>query len=162
MQAYFGSAKFGEGRFWYKILSTMEKCGTNFPNDGRCRNGTGDFHFIIAAFLQLSYLLSLQVTSETAFKSENMMSPTIQTREPCNGKKMCIDLVKARTWLRSLKTTSKCGTILLCHISPFRISHLPTPPPHPPKELWAMSRVHWRQTAQSAERKWARQWPIRP
>ena len=32
----------------------------------------------------------------------------------------------------------------------------------PPKELWAMSRVHWRQTAQSAERKWARQWPIRP
>ena len=30
------------------------------------------------------------------------------------------------------------------------------------KELWAMSRVQWRQTAQSAERKWACQWPIRP
>ena len=25
---------------------------------------------------------------------------------------MCIDLVKARTWLRSLNTTAKCGTIL--------------------------------------------------
>ena len=45
---------------------------------------------------------------------------------------MCIDLVKARTWLRSLNTTAKCGTMLLCHISPFRISHLPTPPPPPP------------------------------
>ena len=41
---------------------------------------------------------------------------------------MCIDLVEARTWLRSLNTTAKCGTILLCHISPFR-SHLPIPPP---------------------------------
>ena len=32
----------------------------------------------------------------------------------------------------------------------------------PPKELWAMAHVHRRQTAESAERKWARQWPIRP
>ena len=44
---------------------------------------------------------------------------------------MCIDLVMARTWLRSLNTAPKCGTILLCHISPFRISHLPNPPPPP-------------------------------
>ena len=42
---------------------------------------------------------------------------------------MRIDLVKARTWLRSLNTAAKCCTILLCHISPFRISHLPNPPP---------------------------------
>ena len=48
--------------------------------------------------------------------------------EPCNGEKMCIYLVKARTWLRSLNTTAKCSTILLCHISPFRISHLPNFP----------------------------------
>ena len=51
--------------------------------------------------------------------------------EPCNGEKMCIDLVKGRTWLQSLNTTAKCGTILLCHISPFRVSHLPNPPPPP-------------------------------
>ena len=44
---------------------------------------------------------------------------------------MCIDLVKERTWLQSLNTMAKCGTILLCHISPFRISHLPTAPPPP-------------------------------
>ena len=25
--AHFGKAKFGEGKFWYKILDTMEKCG---------------------------------------------------------------------------------------------------------------------------------------
>ena len=42
---------------------------------------------------------------------------------------MCIDLVKARTWLRSLNTTAKCGTFLLRHISPFRISHPPNFPP---------------------------------
>ena len=42
---------------------------------------------------------------------------------------MCIDLVKGRTWLQSLNTTAKCGTVLLCHISPFRISHLPKSPP---------------------------------
>ena len=42
---------------------------------------------------------------------------------------MRINLVKARTWLQSLNTTAKCGTILLCHISPFRISHLPNFPP---------------------------------
>ena len=36
------------------------------------------------------------------------------------------------------------------------------PPPPPPKEHWAMSRVHRRQAVQSAEIKWARQWPIRP
>ena len=45
---------------------------------------------------------------------------------------MRTDLVKGRTWLQSLNTTAKCGTILLCHISPFRISHLPNPPPPPP------------------------------
>ena len=44
---------------------------------------------------------------------------------------MCIDLVKGRTWLNSLKTTAKCGIIWLCHISPFRISHLPNFPPPP-------------------------------
>ena len=32
-------------------------------------------------------------------------------------------------WLQSLNTTAKCGTILLCHISQFRILHLPNPPP---------------------------------
>ena len=42
---------------------------------------------------------------------------------------MCIDLVKARTWLRSLNTTAKCGTILLCRISPFRIRTCQPPPP---------------------------------
>ena len=42
---------------------------------------------------------------------------------------MCIDLANGRTWLQSLNTTAKCGTILLCHISSFRISHLPNFPP---------------------------------
>ena len=32
----------------------------------------------------------------------------------------------------------------------------------PPKEFWAIARVHKRQAVQSAERKWARQWRIRP
>ena len=32
----------------------------------------------------------------------------------------------------------------------------------PPKERWAIERVHRWQVVQSAERKWARQWPIRP
>ena len=36
------------------------------------------------------------------------------------------------------------------------------PPPPPPKERWAIARGHRRQAVQSAERKWARQWPIRP
>ena len=49
---------------------------------------------------------------------------------------MCIDLVMARTWLRSLNTTAKCGTLLLCNISPFRISHLPNPPPPPQYPQW--------------------------
>ena len=31
VRAYFGKAKFGEGKLWYKILDTMEKCGTIFP-----------------------------------------------------------------------------------------------------------------------------------
>ena len=48
---------------------------------------------------------------------------------------MCIDLGKARTWLRSLNATAKCGTIWPCHISPFRISHLPNPPPPPVLEV---------------------------
>ena len=43
--AYFGKAKFGEGKIWYEMLNTMEKCGTNFPNSGIFGNGTGDFHF---------------------------------------------------------------------------------------------------------------------
>ena len=50
---------------------------------------------------------------------------------------MCIDLVNGRSWLQPLNTTAKCGTILLCHISPFRISHLTNPPPPrscPPKK----------------------------
>ena len=38
VRAYFGTAKFGEGKFW----TTMDKCGTNFPNNGQYRNGTGD------------------------------------------------------------------------------------------------------------------------
>ena len=44
---------------------------------------------------------------------------------------MRMDLVKRGTWLQSFNTTAKCGTILLCHILPFRISHLPNPPPPP-------------------------------
>ena len=36
--AYFGKAKFSEGKFWYKMLNTMEKCGTNFPNSGTSGN----------------------------------------------------------------------------------------------------------------------------
>ena len=32
----------------------------------------------------------------------------------------------------------------------------------PPKEPWAIARVHKTQSAQSAERNLARQWPIRP
>ena len=55
--------------------------------------------------------------------------------ETCNGEKMCIDLVSRRTWLQSLNTTAKCGTILLCHISPFRISHLPKFPPSGSKAM---------------------------
>ena len=51
---------------------------------------------------------------------------------------MCIDLVKGRTWLQSLNTTAKCGTILLCHISPFRISHLQIPPPPPAHEYYTL------------------------
>ena len=35
VRAYFGKAKFGEGKFWYKILNSIEKCGTNFPNHGQ-------------------------------------------------------------------------------------------------------------------------------
>ena len=31
VQAYFGKAKFGAVKFWYKILDTMGKCGTIFP-----------------------------------------------------------------------------------------------------------------------------------
>ena len=27
VRAYFGKAKFGEGKIWYKILNTMERCG---------------------------------------------------------------------------------------------------------------------------------------
>ena len=38
VQAYFGKAKFGEGKFWYKILDTMEKCGTTFPKSGHTGN----------------------------------------------------------------------------------------------------------------------------
>jgi len=30
VRAYFGNAKFGEEKIWYKMLNTMEKCGTNF------------------------------------------------------------------------------------------------------------------------------------
>ena len=41
--AYFGKAKFGEGKFWYKILDTMEKCGTIFPKSGHTGNRTQDF-----------------------------------------------------------------------------------------------------------------------
>ena len=52
--------------------------------------------------------------------------------------------------------------------------HGPAPPPpnglptarqqgsQPPKELWAIARVHKRQAVQSAERNLVRQWPIRP
>ena len=36
--AHFGKAKFGEGKIWYEMLNTMEKCGTNFPNSGTSRN----------------------------------------------------------------------------------------------------------------------------
>ena len=46
---------------------------------------------------------------------------------------MRIGLVKGRTWLQSLNTMAKCGTILLCHILPFRSLHLPNPPPPPPR-----------------------------
>ena len=35
VRAYFGEVKFGKGKFWYKILKTMEKCGTSFPNNGQ-------------------------------------------------------------------------------------------------------------------------------
>ena len=34
----FGKAKFSEGKIWYKILNTMEKCGTKFPNNGQFKN----------------------------------------------------------------------------------------------------------------------------
>ena len=37
VRACFGQAKFGEGNFWYKILNTMEKCGTKFPNNRQFR-----------------------------------------------------------------------------------------------------------------------------
>ena len=68
VRAYFGKAKFGEGKIWYKILNPMEKCGTNFPNDEQCRNRTGEFHLVVAVCLQLSYLLSPELTCETGFK----------------------------------------------------------------------------------------------
>ena len=31
VRAYFGNAKFGEGKSWYKILDTVGKRGTIFP-----------------------------------------------------------------------------------------------------------------------------------
>ena len=43
VRAYFGKAKLGEGKFWYKVLHTMEKCGTVFPKSGHTGNWTRDF-----------------------------------------------------------------------------------------------------------------------
>ena len=61
---------------------------------------------------------------------------------------------------QTTNTRSTCAGPVQCHAKP-----PPTPPSPfltPPKERWATARVHKRQSAQSAERKLARQWPIRP
>ena len=96
-----------------------------------------------------SHLLPLQPRVQSEVRQ-------FRPSEPCNGEKMCIDLVQARSWLQSLNTTAKCDTILLCHLSPFRILHLSTPPPPTADEDFVLlslgACLPWRATDMSAGR----------
>ena len=129
-----GMAKFGGVKIWFKILNSMEKCGTNFPavdipgTEPETSNSETQYVYNSAN----CFLCHSPVKQASKLKHD-VLKKFLHSTGCSNGSAPCIP------WLRSLNTVAKCGTILLCHISPYLIPPLPKFPPSGVKSLAVVS-----------------------